>query len=162
MGLGKTLQVLALIWTLLKQGPEVRWGEGVGGGECGNGGPALGAAQGCRGSSGTHPCRCSPPAARIPPRSVPTHNSPPLHPLLPPWASSSPPPRTQGRPAVQRALVVTPASLTHQWCTEARKWLGNERLRLLALSSSAAEARQQVGRWGGMGLGGGPGGGGPG
>ena len=48
MGLGKTLQVLALIWTLLKQGPEVcRRGGAKQGGDA-----ALGACFGC----GCGPC----------------------------------------------------------------------------------------------------------
>jgi DNA repair and recombination protein RAD54B len=67
MGLGKTLQTLALVWTLLRQGPA-------------------------------------------------------------------------GRPAIAKALVVAPSSLTRNWAEEARKWLGDERLRTAALPPGAAGA----------------------
>jgi len=69
MGLGKTLQTIALLWTLLKQGPT-------------------------------------------------------------------------GRPAVAKALVVTPSSLTRNWAQEIRKWLGDERLRTIIIEPGAAGAQQ--------------------
>ena len=69
MGLGKTLTTIALLWTLLKQGPN-------------------------------------------------------------------------GRPAISKALVVAPSSLTRNWAQEARKWLGDERLRTAVIDSGAAGAQQ--------------------
>ncbi|GAB4818167.1 hypothetical protein N2152v2_005213 [Parachlorella kessleri] len=49
----------------------------------------------------------------------------------------------QGRPAVRKALVVTPSTLTQNWADEARKWLGNERLRVIVLQPGA-DGKQQV------------------
>lgn len=49
----------------------------------------------------------------------------------------------QGRPAVRKAVVVTPSSLTQNWSEEARKWLGDERMRVMVLSSGP-EGKQQA------------------
>ncbi|KAK9822627.1 hypothetical protein WJX81_000343 [Elliptochloris bilobata] len=69
MGLGKTLQVIALLWTLLRQGPA-------------------------------------------------------------------------GRPAIRRAIVATPSSLTGNWAAEVRKWLGDQRLRAMVLLPGPGAAQQ--------------------
>jgi DNA repair and recombination protein RAD54B len=47
-----------------------------------------------------------------------------------------------GRPAVGKALIVTPSSLTRNWAEEARKWLGNERLPTMVLEAGAGGAQQ--------------------
>ena len=69
MGLGKTLTTLALLWTLLKQGPT-------------------------------------------------------------------------GRPTVNKAIVVTPSSLTRNWAAEVKKWLGDERLRAMVIAPGSGGAEQ--------------------
>eukprot|EP00795_Rhopilema_esculentum_P015360 gene15360-6592_t len=40
------------------------------------------------------------------------------------------------KPVIKRALVVTPGSLVKNWYTEFKKWLGSERVRVLAVSSA--------------------------
>ncbi len=40
--------------------------------------------------------------------------------------------------------MVTPSTLTQNWADEARKWLGNERMRVLVLQPGA-DGKQQVG-----------------
>lgn len=52
----------------------------------------------------------------------------------------------QGRPAIRKALVVTPSTLTQNWADECRKWLGTERMRALVLQLGA-DGKQQVGGW---------------
>ncbi|PRW57845.1 DNA repair and recombination RAD54B [Chlorella sorokiniana] len=49
----------------------------------------------------------------------------------------------EGKPAVRKAMVVTPSSLTQNWADEFRKWLGIERLRCMVLSPGA-DGKQQV------------------
>jgi SNF2 family DNA or RNA helicase len=44
---------------------------------------------------------------------------------------------------VRKAVVVTPSSLTQNWADEARKWLGDERMRVSVLSSGP-EGKQQA------------------
>lgn len=49
----------------------------------------------------------------------------------------------QGRPVVRKVAVVTPSSLTQNWADEARKWLGEERMRVMVLSPGL-EGKQQA------------------
>jgi DNA repair and recombination protein RAD54B len=70
MGLGKSLQCIALIWTLLRQGPY------------------------------------------------------------------------GGRPVIKRVAIITPGSLVKNWLNECNKWLGGERLKIFAASST--DNRPQV------------------
>ncbi|KAI3434723.1 hypothetical protein D9Q98_002784 [Chlorella vulgaris] len=49
----------------------------------------------------------------------------------------------QGRPVVRKVAVVTPSSLTQNWADEARKWLGDERMRVMVLSPGP-QGKQQV------------------
>lgn len=73
MGLGKSLQAIALLWTLIKQGPA-------------------------------------------------------------------------GKPLAKKAIIVCPASLVRNWQNEIRKWLGDERLRPVALESgvNSYESKEQM------------------
>ena len=65
-----------------------------------------------------------------------------------------------GRPAARRLVVAVPSSLVSNWQAEARKWLGEERLRTVALRSGKdADAHVAAfvcvvweGFWGGGGL----------
>ena len=47
-----------------------------------------------------------------------------------------------GRPAIRRAIVATPSSLTGNWAAEVRKWLGDQRLRALVLQPGPGAAQQ--------------------
>ena len=47
-----------------------------------------------------------------------------------------------GRPAIRRAIVATPSSLTGNWAGEVRKWLGEQRLRALVLQPGPGAAQQ--------------------
>ena len=49
----------------------------------------------------------------------------------------------QGKPCARKTIVVTPSSLTKNWAAEVRKWLGDERLKVLVLQGGA-EAKQQA------------------
>ena len=49
----------------------------------------------------------------------------------------------QGKPSAKKTIVVTPSSLTKNWAAEVRKWLGDERLKVLVLQGGA-EAKQQA------------------
>lgn len=40
----------------------------------------------------------------------------------------------EGRPVVRRVVVATPSSLTKNWAAEIKKWLGDERVRVLVLA----------------------------
>ncbi len=43
---------------------------------------------------------------------------------------------------LRRVVVATPSSLCQNWAAEARKWLGEERLRVLLLQAGAEAAGQ--------------------
>jgi DNA repair and recombination protein RAD54B len=45
---------------------------------------------------------------------------------------------------VRKSVVVAPASLVNNWAAEIKKWMGDERMRAMALSSSGQTAAQQV------------------
>ncbi len=165
-GLGKTLQVLALIWTMLKQGPDVSQGPRAEAATCTA--CALPGRRDSHGAPWTPAClgACPPPC---PLASWLLMRKPVLHPL-------------QGRPSVRKAMVVTPSSLCQNWAgeplcmysllrlppsrlkrmstspadltslsnaplrpaDEARKWLGTERMRVMVLGPGP-EGKQQVG-----------------
>jgi DNA repair and recombination protein RAD54B len=44
----------------------------------------------------------------------------------------------EGRPAIKRAVIVCPSSLVENWRAEVRKWLGDERLRTMAVEAGGA------------------------
>ena len=88
----KTLQVITLLWTMLKQGPQVRL--------CSRHGYRYAMHQPSRGL-------------------------------------------VQGKPSAKKTIAVTPSSLTKNWAAEVRKWLGDERLKVLVLQGGA-EAKQQA------------------
>ncbi|XP_022085624.1 DNA repair and recombination protein RAD54B-like [Acanthaster planci] len=41
----------------------------------------------------------------------------------------------RAKPVTRRVLIVTPGSLVKNWCREFKKWLGNERMRVFAVSA---------------------------
>lgn len=45
---------------------------------------------------------------------------------------------------ISRAIVVVPSSLVDNWANEIRKWLGNHRLEVLAMQSSANAKQQRI------------------
>ncbi|SPQ96198.1 DNA repair and recombination protein RAD54B [Plasmodiophora brassicae] len=47
-------------------------------------------------------------------------------------------------PVISRAIVVVPSSLVDNWANEIRKWLGNHRLEVLAMQSSANAKQQRI------------------
>lgn len=49
-----------------------------------------------------------------------------------------------GRPAITRAVVVCPSSLVGNWKAEIKKWLGDERVRPLAVTSQGEVAAAAV------------------
>ena len=48
----------------------------------------------------------------------------------------------QGSPVAKKIIVVAPSSLVRNWQQEVRKWLGNERLPVLALQPGPDAAGQ--------------------
>jgi DNA repair and recombination protein RAD54B len=46
--------------------------------------------------------------------------------------------------AIRKAIVVAPATLTANWAAEVRKWLGDERLRVMVLSPTGSVAQSQA------------------
>lgn len=110
-GLGKTLQVLALIWTMLKQGPDVSQGPRAEAATC-----TACALPGRRDSHGTARMPACPPAC------LPAGPS-----CLPAGLAAGRPAEfsaqavlhlLQGRPSVRKAMVVTPSSLCQNWAGE--------------------------------------------
>lgn len=49
----------------------------------------------------------------------------------------------EGTPAVKKAIVVTPSSLTKNWQAEFKKWLGTQRTKPIVLSSSDDQTQQK-------------------
>ena len=49
-----------------------------------------------------------------------------------------------GRPAVSKVVVVCPSSLVANWVAEFKKWLGDERIRVLSLGCGSAAAERVV------------------
>lgn len=50
---------------------------------------------------------------------------------------------SEGRPTIRKAVVVCPATLVHNWQKEIRKWLGDERMRAMVVTSGQ-EAKQKM------------------
>jgi hypothetical protein len=48
----------------------------------------------------------------------------------------------QGRPIIRRAIIVSPSSLIRNFEKEARRWLGNERMKVLVLNPGPGAAEQ--------------------
>jgi len=97
MGAGKTLTLIALMWTLMRQGGGLPIGQG-GGTDGGGGGGRRGA-----------------PLVRLVGASHAAATTAPP----PPSRDPGPP-----RPLIRRAVVACPSSLVDQWGAEFRKWMG--------------------------------------
>lgn len=52
-------------------------------------------------------------------------------------------PTLQGKPLIRKAMIVSPASLIHNFAKEAKRWLGSERLKVAVLQPGP-DAAQQV------------------
>jgi SNF2 family DNA or RNA helicase len=49
-----------------------------------------------------------------------------------------------GKATANQAVIVTPSSLVMNWAAEFKKWLGNERCRPIAVNKSGKAAKEQV------------------